>query len=83
MKKRIPRQKLPLSHKTFEAITGEHCPANGWWVPVDGEGEGLFIVEGNLVPPNKGQPITWVLVTGDRSPSGPKHAHPPAGAYFD
>jgi hypothetical protein len=85
MKKRIPRPHIPLkdAQKTFEAETGEHCPANGWWAPVDREGEGHFIVEGSIMPPDKGQPITWALVSGDLSPSKPKHAHPPAGAFLD
>lgn len=85
MKKRIPRPHLRLknSEKTFEAKTGEHCPANGWWVPVNREGEGHFIAEGSIMPADNGQSITWALVTADLSPFKPKHAHPRAGAYLD
>lgn len=85
MKKRIPRPHLPLrnSPKSFKANTGEHCPANGWWVPADREGEGHFIAEGSIMPPDKERSITWALVTADLSAFKQKYAHPRAGAHLD
>lgn len=41
--------------------TGEHCPVNGWWVPVDGEGDACFITEGSIMPPVNGAPGLWTL----------------------
>lgn len=64
MKKRIPHKQVNSknSSKTREAKTGEHCPLNGWWVPASREAESHFISEGSIMPPNKGQSVTWTLV---------------------
>ncbi|WP_168404547.1 hypothetical protein [Arthrobacter silvisoli] len=31
--------------------TGDHCPANGWWAPVDNKEILHFITEGSIMSP--------------------------------
>ncbi|GAA2855204.1 hypothetical protein [Paenarthrobacter ilicis] len=54
-----------VSQPTREAIsarTGFHCPRNGFWRPVGGIGEPLFIFEGSLMPTHAGKSIEWHMV---------------------
>ncbi|QMU84160.1 hypothetical protein FV140_20325 [Paenarthrobacter ureafaciens] len=38
------------THGAATARTGFHCPRNGFWRPVGGIGEPLFVFEGSLMP---------------------------------
>lgn len=44
--------------------TGEHCPANGWWVPANNDGDVYFITQGSIMPASGGAPIWWKPFTG-------------------
>jgi hypothetical protein len=54
-----------VSNPTLGAIsarTGFHCPRNGFWRPLGGVGEPLFVFEGSLMPAHAGHSIEWYLV---------------------
>jgi hypothetical protein len=85
MKKRIPHKQVhnKNSPKAREAKTGEHCPLNGWWVPAGREAGSHFISEGSIMPPNRGQSVTWTMVASQFGSRKPKYAHPAAGTSID
>lgn len=66
MKKRI-QQRAGLAGDVSgprHARTGDHCPASGWWTPLNDEGTGHYITEGSVMPSVNGVPSRWKLVLG-------------------
>ena len=44
------------------ALTGYHCPSNGFWQPAGQSSEPLFIFEGSIMPTSGGESTLWHLV---------------------
>lgn len=67
MKKRRPRKhprgNLVPAKKT--AKTGEHCPTTGYWLESGGLTDKRFILQGSVMPANKGQSATWTLLDSE------------------
>lgn len=62
--------------------TGEHCPASGWWAPLNRETEATFITEGSIMPTDGGNPATWQRI--DRpTRNGVTFAWPPRNDFLD
>lgn len=59
MKKRISWKARPVPQPVK---TGEHCPVIGWWAPSNSQDVKRFVTEGSIMPPDKGQSVTWKLV---------------------
>ena len=52
------------------ALTGEHCPSNGFWQPAGPSAEPLFIFEGSIMPTSGGESSLWHLVDpSEKSPA--------------
>lgn len=47
--------------RSFNPRTGDHCPVNGWWAPLNGEGDACYLTEGSIMPSVHGMPGTWTL----------------------
>lgn len=85
MKNRTRLHPVRLSENSW-AIgprTGEHCPANGWWAPVDGEGDACFITEGSIMPSVNGAPGLWTLTVRPAGRGYAASAGPTVLASFD
>lgn len=54
-----------------KALTGEHCPATGWWIPQGSTGSWQYLSEGNLMPAFNGESKAWIL-----APVGDMHVRP-------
>lgn len=63
--------------------TGEHCPVDGWWAPLNDETAAHFIVEGSVMPSVGGNPTIWKLVRHLPRIQGPSHDVPPKGLALD
>jgi hypothetical protein len=63
--------------------TGEHCPANGWWAPLNDETDAHFITEGSVMPSVNGNPATWKLIPQFQRAQRPTHEFPPRGFALD
>ncbi|MDQ0617259.1 hypothetical protein [Arthrobacter globiformis] len=86
MKKRIQLQHTGSSSngRTPRPRTGDHCPANGWWAPLNDEATQHFITEGSIMPPANGTPMSWKLVIGQPlQVQRPSHDFPPRGFALD
>ncbi|QNE13776.1 hypothetical protein [Pseudarthrobacter sp. NBSH8] len=51
--------RLSDNSRSFSPRTGEHCPANGWWTPLDADDGACFITEGSIMPAVHGAPVLW------------------------
>lgn len=86
MKKRIQLQHTAGAEggRSASSRTGDHCPANGWWAPVNDETEAHFITEGSVMPSVGGNPTRWkLLVRPLRRAQRPSHKFPPRGSALD
>jgi hypothetical protein len=53
----------------LKAVTGSHCPTNGFWRPEDAPStEPVFVFEGSMMPPGRRGSTMWYL---DDSQVGP------------
>lgn len=76
-----PARGFQMAHS---ARTGDHCPANGWWVPLDDEGNGRFLTEGSIMPSVNGATSSWKLVMSNHhQPQVPRHDLSPREFAFD
>lgn len=46
---------------TMTAVTGTHCPVNGFWTPQGQRGSEIFIFEGTVMPTHDSVATTWTL----------------------
>ncbi|KRE71630.1 hypothetical protein [Arthrobacter sp. Soil762] len=58
---RLHHVRLSENSRALGPRTGEHCPVNGWWAPLEGEGDARFITEGTIMPSVNGAPGLWTL----------------------
>lgn len=67
------------------AGTGEHCPANGWWAPLNLRSAAHFLTEGSIMPRCGGAAVIWTLVQRPDRSITPKYDYPvlrlPADSY--
>lgn len=86
MKKRIQLQQTPAvdNGRWSSPRTGDHCPANGWWAPLNDAANAHFVAEGSIMPSVDGQPTIWKLVVR-HSPrtQDPTHDFPSRGFALD
>lgn len=84
MKKRILLQypRLSSNGKSPNPLTGDHCPASGWWAPLNDEENPHFITEGSIMPSVNGIAMSWkpAVCQGQQRPS---HEFPPRGFALD
>jgi hypothetical protein len=86
MKKRILLQHTLLSGsgRAQTPRTGDHCPASGWWAPLNDEENPHFITEGSIMPSVNGTAMNWKLtVRQPRRAHTPSHDFPPRGFALD
>lgn len=85
MKKRIQRKSAVAGDRSAHSTrTGDHCPANGWWAPLNDDRNGHFITEGSIMPSVNGLPSSWKLVLGPPQRAQlPRHDIPPRGLALD
>lgn len=85
MKKRIQLHNTGLiqGDRFLSSRTGEHCPATGWWTPLNDETNAHFLSEGSVMPSAAGTPATWKLVPHLQRAQRPTHEHPPKGFALD
>lgn len=85
MKKRIQLQHIARADGggSPASRTGEHCPADGWWAPLDDETAAHFIAEGSVMPSVGGNPAIWKLVRHLQRIQRPSHDFPPRGFALD
>lgn len=82
---RLEHTRISESGRAQSARTGDHCPASGWWAPLDDEADAQFITEGSIMPSNNGFPGSWKLVVRhpQRRTRKPSHDFPPRGFALD
>jgi hypothetical protein len=86
MKKRIQLQHTTGAEggRSASSRTGDHCPANGWWAPLNDETDAHFITEGSVMPSVGGNPAIWrLLVRQLQRTQTPSHEFPPRGFALD
>lgn len=54
----LKKTRSPLGTR---ARTGERCPESGNWRAIGFSGSSAPIAEGNVMPPYKGNAVTWEL----------------------
>ncbi len=65
--------------------TGEHCPVNGWWAPLNRRSPAHFLTEGSIMPADGGTAVVWTLVERPHPSPTPNDGYPalrlPADSY--
>lgn len=88
MKKRVltlPAHSAMSGPTNAHSRTGEHCPANGWWAPLNRRSAARFLTEGSVMPADGGAAVVWTLAQRPDPSTTPKYDYPafrlPADSY--
>ena len=65
--------------------TGEHCPASGWWAPLNRSSAAHFLPEESIMPAGGRTAVVWTPVERPDPSITPKYDNPvlrlPADSY--